>query len=89
MVPCKVIENEKGAGVWGGLAPILEVRISGPPGSGSLRAWILLFGGMIFERSIVRCSGSAMVPSKVIEDEKGAGALGRPSPNKKKETLGS
>ena len=27
--------------------------------------------------------------SKVIEDEKGAGALGRPSPNKKRETLGS
>ena len=31
----KVIEDEKGAGAWGGLAPIIEVRISGPPGSGS------------------------------------------------------
>ena len=28
-------------------------------------------------------------PCKVIEDEKGAGALGQPSPNKKRETLGS
>ena len=37
MVPRKVIEVEKGAGVWGGLAPIIEVRNSGPPGSGSLR----------------------------------------------------
>ena len=36
-VPRKVIEDEKGAGVWGGLAPIIEVRISGPPGAGSLR----------------------------------------------------
>ena len=36
-VPRKVIEAEKGAGVWGGLAPIIEVRNSGPPGSGSLR----------------------------------------------------
>ena len=26
---------------------------------------------------------------KVIEDLEGAGALGRPSPNKKRETLGS
>ena len=83
MVPCKVMEDLEGAGVWGGLAPIIEVRISGPPGSGSLRAWILLFGGMIFERSIVRCSGSAMVPCKVIEDLEGAGALGRHSPNNK------
>ena len=33
--PCKVIEDLEGAGVWGGLAPIIEVRISGPPGSGS------------------------------------------------------
>ncbi len=24
-------------GLWGGLAPIIEVRISGPPGSGTLR----------------------------------------------------
>ena len=88
MVPCKVIEDLEGAGVWGGLAPIIEVRISGPPGSGSLRAWILLFGGMIFERSIVRCSGSAMVPCKVIEDLEGAGALGRLSPNKKKRPPG-
>ena len=38
----------------------------------------------MFERSLDRCGGSAMVPSKVIEDEKGAGALGRPSTNKKK-----
>ena len=37
MVPRKVIEDEKGAGVWGGLAPIIKVRISGPPGSGTLR----------------------------------------------------
>ena len=37
MVPRKVIEDEKGAGVWGGLAPIKKVRISGPPGSGTLR----------------------------------------------------
>ena len=44
MVPRKAIEDEKGAGVWGGLAPIIEVRISGPPGYGTLRAWILLFG---------------------------------------------
>ena len=88
MVPCKVMEDLEGAGVWGGLAPIIEVRISGPPGSGSLRAWILLFGGMIFERSIVRCSGSEMVPCKVIEDLEGAGALGRPSPNKKKRPSG-
>ena len=36
-VPRKVIEDEKGAGVLGGLAPIIEVRISGPPGSGTLR----------------------------------------------------
>ena len=43
----------------------------------------------MFELSLDRCSGSEMVPRKVIEDEKGAGALGRPSPNKKKETLGS
>ena len=35
--PRKVIEDEKGAGVWGGLAPIIEVRISGPTGSGTLR----------------------------------------------------
>ena len=27
--PCKVIEDEKGAGVWGGLAPIKKER---PPG---------------------------------------------------------
>ena len=34
----KVIEDLEGAGVWGGLAPIIiEVRISGPPGSGTLR----------------------------------------------------
>ena len=34
-MPRKVIEDEKGAGVWGGLAPIkIEVRFSGPPGSG-------------------------------------------------------
>ena len=32
----KVIEDLEGAGVWGGLAPIIEVRISGPPGSGTL-----------------------------------------------------
>ena len=38
----------------------------------------------MFELSLVRCSGGAKVPRKVIEDEKGAGALGRPSPNKKK-----
>ena len=37
MVPRKVIEDLEGAGVWGGLAPIIEVRISGPPGSGTLR----------------------------------------------------
>ena len=37
IVPRKVIEDEKGAGVWGGLAPIIEIRISGPPGSGTLR----------------------------------------------------
>ena len=37
----------------------------------------------MFERSLVRCSGSAMVPRKVIEDHEGAGALGRPSPNNK------
>ena len=46
MVPCKVIEDLEGAGVWGGLAPIIEVRISGPPGSGTLRGvdtviWLL------------------------------------------------
>ena len=35
--PRKVIEDLEGAGVWGGLAPIIEVRISGPPGSGTLR----------------------------------------------------
>ena len=34
--PRKVIEDEKGAGAWGGLAPIIKVRISGPPGSGTL-----------------------------------------------------
>ena len=33
----KVIEDLEGAGVWGGLASIIEVRISGPPGSGTLR----------------------------------------------------
>ena len=33
----KVIEDLEGAGVWGGLAPIIKVRISGPPGSGTLR----------------------------------------------------
>ena len=34
----KVIEDEKGAGLWGDLAPMkIEVRISGPPGSGTLR----------------------------------------------------
>ena len=37
----------------------------------------------MFELSLDRCGGSAMVPRKVIEDEKGAGVLGRPSPNKK------
>ena len=37
----------------------------------------------MFELSLDRCSGSAMVPRKVIEDEKGAGVLGRPSPNNK------
>ena len=36
-VKSKVIEDLEGAGVWGGLAPIIEVRISGPPGSGILR----------------------------------------------------
>ena len=35
----------------------------------------------MFELSLVRCSGSEMVPRKVIEDLEGAGALGRPSPN--------
>ena len=35
----------------------------------------------MFERSLARCSGSAMVPRKVIEDLEGAGALGRLSPN--------
>ena len=29
MVPRKVIEDEKGAGVWGGLAPIKKERPSG------------------------------------------------------------
>ena len=33
----KVIEDLEGAGVWGGLAPIIEVRNSGPPGSGTWR----------------------------------------------------
>ena len=33
----KVIEDLEGAGVPGGLAPIIKVRISGPPGSGTLR----------------------------------------------------
>mgnify|MGYP006367866779 FL=1 len=33
----KVIEDLEGAGVWGGLAPIIKIRISGPPGSGTLR----------------------------------------------------
>ena len=33
----KVIEDLEGAGVWGGLAPIIKVRISRPPGSGTLR----------------------------------------------------
>ena len=42
----------------------------------------------MFERSLDRYGGSAMVPCKVIEDEKGAGALGRPSPNKKKRPSG-
>ena len=29
MVPCKVIEDLEGAGVWGGLAPIKKERPSG------------------------------------------------------------
>ena len=37
----------------------------------------------MFELSLDRCSGSAMVPCKVIEDHEGAGVLGRPSPNNK------
>ena len=43
----------------------------------------------MFERSLVRCSGSAMGSCKVIEDLEGAGVLGRLRPNKKKETPGS
>ena len=35
----------------------------------------------MFELSLVRCSGSAMVRRKVIEDLEGAGVLGRLSPN--------
>ena len=35
----------------------------------------------MLELSLDRCSGSAMVPSKVMEDLEGAGALGRPSTN--------
>ena len=42
----------------------------------------------MFERSLVRCSGGAKVPRKVIEDEKGAGVLGRSSPNKKERPSG-
>ena len=42
----------------------------------------------MFELSLVRCSGSAMVPCKVKEDLGGAGALGRPSTNKKKRPPG-
>ena len=39
----------------------------------------------MFELSLVRCSGSAMGSCKVIEDLEGAEALGRPSPNKKRD----
>ena len=38
----------------------------------------------MFELSLVRCSGSAIVPRKVIEDEKGAGVWGGLAPIKKK-----
>ena len=77
----KVIEDEKGTGVWGGLAPIIEVRISGPPGSGTLRGvdTVYLAEGLV-ELSLVRCSGSAMVPRKVIEDLEGAGVWGGLAP---------
>ena len=34
----------------------------------------------MFELSLVRCSGSAIVPRKVIEDEKGAGVWGGLAP---------
>ena len=54
------------------------------PGPGLCGAWILLFCGRMFELSLVRCSGSAMVPRKVIEDLEGAGVWGGLAPIKKK-----
>ena len=81
MVPRKVIEDEKGAGVWGGLAPIIEsphqrtARVRDFAG----RGYCYLEEGLV-ELSLVRCSGSAMVPRKVIEDEKGAGVWGGLAP---------
>ena len=42
----------------------------------------------MFERSLVRCGGSAMVPCKVIEDEKGAGVWGGLAPIKKERPSG-
>ena len=38
----------------------------------------------MFELSLVRCSGSAIVPRKVIEDLEGAGVWGGLAPIKKK-----
>ena len=42
MVPRKVIEDEKGAGVWGGLAPIKKAL---PPRSGRAITYPVLFSG--------------------------------------------
>ena len=53
MVPRKVIEDVEGAGVWGGLAPIIEVHFSGPPGSGTLRGVDTVIWGRIFEGSLL------------------------------------
>ena len=83
MVPRKVIEDLEGAGVWGGLAPIIEVRISGPPGSGTLRG---------VDTVIWRLSGRYGISLDDVEMEeapkshrgrKGRRGLGRLSPNNK------
>ena len=85
MVPRKVIEDLEGAGVLGRLSPNNRsphertARVRDFAG----RGYCYLEEGLV-ELSLVRCSGSAMVPRKVIEDLEGAVVWGGLAPIKKK-----